>query len=378
MPFHRAKPPPVQPARPQRCEMLRSSSAISYGFINAKKSTYITSFCTVYFAARRSAEDDAMLQLYSRKLIGVARESTFDALYSRVARNWQQWDDVLTPFNHRRWSHVRSCTLTISDFEACEPRPPLAKHALQSMYRAPCWKMRRKETDMPRLQRRKAFMSRILSDFAFQWRHVLSGRYSTFTFRRLAYATVRIVTLDFTLPEWDYAREHIIRIGGTSIVMCQHAPHAMTLIREDFRKQSRFDWSDQIFTYLILSVREIILYRMNSERERYTKPTRLFDGTHPPPDEAIELLLQATQTSPPPTPLRKLPIELQDAVLGKVSAGPIESARVGCLLDTGSVFTWRCGGRYIEREEGRRRRTSSIPVESHICFGGHRSGIAYK
>ncbi|KAF1959988.1 hypothetical protein CC80DRAFT_314213 [Byssothecium circinans] len=384
---------------------------------------------TVYFGAHRSAEDEDMLQMYSSKLVGVARESTFDVLYSRVARDWHQQDDVFTPFNDRRWTHVRSVwsfdldhdilrldkidrnlrvplnlvrqrPITISDFEPCEPPPTPAKHTLQSIYPARCWKMTPMDIDLHYLQRRKAFVSRILADFAFQWRHVLSGYYNNFTFRRLAYAIVRIVTLDFTvqeatlsrpgiggflvwidnLPEWDFATGHIVRVGGTSIVMCQHAPHAATLIREDFGKQtlSTPGSAEKSRTYLILSVRELILYRMNRQLERYTEPRRLFDGTHPPSDDAIELLLQATQTSIPKSPLHKLPVELQDAIIDKVSAGPIESARVGCMLDAGSVFAWRSGNRIIEREEGRRARTPCTPVESHICFGDYPSGVAYK
>ncbi|EOA86443.1 hypothetical protein ACJQWK_06207 [Exserohilum turcicum] len=383
---------------------------------------------TVYFAAHRSAEVGAMLQLYSNRLVGVARESTFDVLYAQVARDWHQQDDLVTPFNDRRWTHVRAVwtfdldsdflrlnqkdrdfcvplnlvrqrAMTISDFEPYTLPPTLAKHALQSVYSAPCWKMRR-NIDLRQLQRRKAFVSRILADFAFQWRHVLCGRYNNSTFRRLANAIVRIVTLDFTvqeatlsrqgkggflvwidnLPEWDFASGHIVRVGGTSIVICQHAPHAVTLVRKDFGKQimSNPGSKEQTSTYLILSVRELILYRINSEFEKYTEPKRLFDGTNPPSDEAIELLLQATHTSAPTTPLHKLPIELQDAILDKVSAGPIESARVGCLLDAGTNFTWRCGNRDIQREEGRRSRTPWSHVESYILFGGCPSGIAHK
>lgn len=227
-------------------------------------------------------------------------------------------------------------------------------------------------------RQRKTFVSRVLADFAFQWRHVLCGCYNNSTFRRLAYAIIRITTLDFAveeatrprqgtggflvwidnLPEWEPASGHIVRAGGTSIVICQHAPHAVALIREDFAKQikSTPGSADKSFTYLILSVRELILYQINSELERYTEPKPLFDGTQPPSDEAIELLLEATQTSAPNSPLCKLPIELQDAILDKVSAGPIESARVSCLLDAGSVFAWRCGNRNVEREEGRRSR----------------------
>jgi hypothetical protein len=260
--------------------------------------------------------------------------------------------------------------------------------------------MERKDIDLPRLQRRKAFVSRILTDFAFQWRHVLCGRYNNFTFRRLANAIVRIAILDFTveeatlsrqgtggflvwidnLPEWGFASGHIVKVGGTSIVICQHAPHAVTLVRKDFAKQilSTPGSAEKTLTYLILSVRKLILYRINKEVERYTEPKRLFDGMQPPSEEAIELLLQATQTSASTAPLHKLPVELQDAILDKVSAGPIESARVGCLLDAGSVFTWKCGNRNIEREVGRRSRTPWTPVESHIWFGGYPSGVAYK
>ncbi|KAF2657888.1 hypothetical protein K491DRAFT_766956 [Lophiostoma macrostomum CBS 122681] len=365
----------------------------------------------VYFAARRSGDDDELLQLYSNTLVGIAQESTFDTLYSRLAREWRQHDDIVLPFHDRRGRNIAvwifdldsdilrlnkiDCNLrvplslvsqrpiTISDLEPYEASTTVAKHAVQSIYRTPCWKITRKEIDLPSLQRRKAFISRILEDFSFQWRHVLGGHYNNLTFRRLAYAIIRLVTLDFTikevthsrqgmggflvwthsLPEWNFASEHIVKVGGTSIVICQHAPHAVSLIRDDFAKQvlSTPKREYETFTYLILSVRELILYRINSERERYTEPARLFNGTQPPSSQAIDLLLQATQTSSP-SPLRKLPVELQDAILDKVSAGPVESASVGCLL----------------KAEGHPTRPSGIPVESQSWFGSHHSGIAYK
>lgn len=136
--------------------------------------------------------------------------------------------------------------------------------------------------------------------------------------------------------------------------------------------------SNESLTYLILSVREIILYQINAYTERYTKPERLFDGIHPPSDKTIKLLLEATQTKASMTPIHRLPVELQHMILNKVSAGPIESARVGCILDAGSVFTWKCGDRSIEREEGHRNRMPWTPVESHIWFGNYSSGVAYK
>ncbi|RMZ70452.1 Fatty acid hydroxylase [Pyrenophora seminiperda CCB06] len=389
--------------------------------------------CAVYYAAHRSVEDHIILEWYSA-LVGTTRaqalmdlESTFDILYSRVGRDWQQRDDTVTPFNDRRWTHVRSvwtfdpdgdilrldkidCNLllpltlfrqrsiTISDFKPYELSPTLVKHALPHKYSG--WTMRRPHIDLQHLQRRKIFVSRILADFAFQCRHVLCGHYNNSTFRRLACAIVQIVTHDFSveeatlsrqgmggslvsvvdLPKWDFANGHIVRVGGVSIVICQHTPHAIPLVQDDFGKHilSTTASADDTYTYLILTVREVIVYRINSKIARYTKPSRLFNGTDPPSDEAIELLLQATQIRPPTAPLRKLPIELQDMILEKISAGPIERARFGCLLDAGSVFTWKCGNRNIEREEGRRFRTPWTPVESHIWFGGYPSGIAYK
>jgi len=355
-------------------------------------------------------------------------ESTFDIVYTRISRDWRQRDDIATPFNDRRWSHVESVwtfdldgdilrldkqghrlwvpldlirrqSISMSDFKPHDAPLTLAKHSVQSVHSLDCWKMKRKDIDMHNLERHKIFVSRILADFAHQWRHVLCGRYNDYTFRRLAFAIVSIVTLDFTveevtrsragtgimvwinsLPEWDFARGHIFRVGGVSIVICQHAPHAVTLIRNDFAKRRKHERvpANKSFTYLILSVRELILYRTNDQFHRCTEPTRLLDGIHPPSDEAVEILLQATQTRAPDSPLHKLPLELQDAVLDEVSAGPIESARVGCLLGIGSTFRWRCGNRNIEREGVCGSRTPWSRVESHICFGGHRSGVAYK
>ena len=360
-------------------------------------------------------------------------ESTFDTLYSQVATKWHQQDDIAHFFHDFRcvtvrtvWTFdldgdilrfdkkgqnlcvplnlVRQRSITISDFEPYEP-PSLPKQTLQSVISRPYLKMRRKGLDLQSLERRQAFVCRVLTDFTFQWRHVLGSRYNNSTFRRLACAIVRITTLDFTvvevteprhgiggflvwihnLPEWEPFSGDIVRVGGTSIVICQHIPHAVSLIRQDFAKQSLSSQKDgssgtseKGLTYLILSVREIVLYRIDSQDERYTKSERLFDGIHPPSDEAIKLLLEATQTITPTAPICKLPIELQDMILDKVSAGPIESAKVGCMLNIGSVFTWKSGDRDIEREEGRRFRTSCTPVESHIWFGNHSSGIAYK
>ncbi|KAF2470884.1 uncharacterized protein BDR25DRAFT_325222 [Lindgomyces ingoldianus] len=251
---------------------------------------------TVYFAAHRSAEDDAMLQLYSSRLVGVAQESNFN----------RQQDDVVTPFNDRQWTHVRAVwtfdldrNILRLDKKDCNLWVPLNL------------KIRCKEINLQRLQQRT-------SGF--------------------------LAWID-NLPEWGFASGHMVRVGGTSIVICQHAPHAITLIRKDFGKQmpSTPSLVDKDLTYLILLVQGFILYQINSGFKKYTEPKRLLNGMHFPSNEAIDVFLQATQTNTPTTPLHRLSVELQDIMLDKVSAGLIESARIGCLLDAGLVFRWRCG-----------------------------------
>ena len=360
-------------------------------------------------------------------------ESTFDAVYSHVAQEWHQQDDIVNPFhnvrrNHieRRWifdlnndilqldeenrhlqlflSIIRARPVTMADFKPYTP-PKLAEPGSLPFLIPPYRNLRRKGLDPERLGRRWAFVGRVLRDFAIQWRHILCGRYNNSTFRKFAYAIIRIVTLEFNvvevttprqgsggflvwlhnLPEWDPFKGDIVSVSKTSIVLSRHITHAIATMRKDFAKtalsarpQIASTSSNEYRTYLILTVREVILYRISYDSEIYTKPERLFDGYGPPSEEALQLLLEATCGGFTRTLTKQLPIELQDLILDNVSAGPIERARVGCILECGSIFTWKYGGRNIEREEGCRSRTQSTPVESHIWFDGHSSGLAYK
>ncbi|KAK7218354.1 hypothetical protein V2G26_006357 [Clonostachys chloroleuca] len=197
--------------------------------------------------------------------------------------------------------------------------------------------MRRTGICQDRLERHKALVQKMLADFAHQWRHVLSGRFNHSTFRRFACAIIKIVTLDFevkeitaqrqgiggflvwlnNLPEWEPFSGHIVRVGGASVVLSQHPCHTVHLIREDFQQYCVSKAEDDMSvvgdrTYLVFSVREVSLYRMNSMSERCTAAERLFDGTLPPSDAAIDQLLQATLSASPVTTLRGLPTELQE------------------------------------------------------------------
>ena len=282
----------------------------------------------------------------------------------------------------------------------------------------PYYELRRVGLDMQHLDRCKAFVSRVLADFAFQWRHILLSQYNHSTFRRLACAIVRIFTLDFrvkeiahsrqgrrgdlvslhNLPEWDPFNGKIVRIGGISIVITQNLLHADEIVREDYSKRKLSDPDDSLFTtfkessveringicnetftYLMFSIQEIRLCQFPENHNRnYTKPVRLFKDTICPSDEAIEFFLGAVQTGVCRTPINGLPIEVQDMILERLSAGPVEAARLGCLLNIGSNFTWRCDGRNIKREKVYRKRTPSSPVESQIWFDSHFSGLSYK
>ncbi|KEZ46220.1 hypothetical protein SAPIO_CDS1106 [Scedosporium apiospermum] len=395
----------------------------------------------IYFASGSTAEDEVMLRMYSRKLRDIERESTFDVVYSRLGRrrNWRLQYDVVPPFQDPRHVHLKSIwtfdldddvlrldkkdlnlqvplnlvrfrSITIADFEPYQPPLARSKHSLQSVFVFPrSWtNMTRNGVDRSQLLRYKALVPILLADFVYQWRHVFGGRYNNATFRRLAFAIIKIATLDFRveevtqprppiathfiwindLPDWEPFSGDIVRVGGVSIVISQHIPHAVSLILKDFAKRNRQSAQDpqdpqnqlpgNSLTYLVFSVKEVILFRMSRQGERHSRTLRLFDGVEPPSDEAIDLLLEATQTSVPTTRLHHLPMELQDAAIRNVAAGPIESARVGCILNAGSVFTWRRNNRSIRRQEVRAFRSPQSPVESQIFFGDSFSGLAYK
>lgn len=325
----------------------------------------------------------------------IATVWVFD-LDNDILRFYKEDQNLCIPL-HR----IRQRYSTVSDFEPCDPPTPHTQ-PLQSIIREPCVRMRRHGIQTTR---HDAFVSKVLTDFGIQWRHILCSNYNNSTFRKLACAIIRLVTLDFnvveattrrrgrggylvemhSLPEWDALRSNIVRAGGVSIVIAQHPQHAVTVIREDYENYilsnglyDPFSTSKHIRTYLVLTVREIMLYRVGGGSERCTQPERLFDGVLPPSDAAIELLLEATRIQAPETPLHGLAVELQDIILDNVSKGPIERAKVGCLLDIGSPFTWRSGNRNIEREEGHGDRTELTPMESYIWFGNSSSGLAYK
>jgi hypothetical protein len=286
--------------------------------------------------------------LTKQMLIGL--DSTFDTLYSDFARKWHEQDNVVYLFHcpknihvvtvwtfnldndflrfekrdQCRWaalSIVRQRPLTTSDFDLYEPSTPPGLTRTQ-----PYEGTTLKRQNSTRLERRKALVFRILTNFAFQWSHILCGPYNNSTFWRLARAIISIVTLDFnvaesaiprsgyggllvrkdSLPEWDPLSEGIVRIGRTPIVICQHISDAITLIRANFAEQELVALEtgspipEEGIAYLIFSERTILLYQINGDSEGHTEAEYLFgeprrDGEEISLDstacEACEMLL---------------------------------------------------------------------------------------
>ena len=252
------------------------------------------------------------------------------------------------------------------------------------------------------------FTHRLLRDFNYQWRHILRRAWNLTTSRAFARAIVRVATQNFeirevtkargsggrgwhvwvtALPEWEPFTTDFVRIGHAVVVICQNIEEGLSMAQkhaESHATNTSEDTSVQesktgTADYLILSVKQIMLCRLGpSSRLEHTRPERLLNGIDPPSELALRYLLWATSTPLFPTRLHLLPIEVQDLVLGFLSAGPVEPARVGCLLGLGSEFTWMDGPASIAVEETSTLRSPCTPIGSQILFGNQASGIVYK
>ena len=127
-----------------------------------------------------------------------------------------------------------------------------------------------------------------------------------------------------------------------------------------------------------MSVRHVILCRHNEGKLEWTRPVPFLNGIDPVLEHAVELLLAATSNHPLETPIHRLPVELQTRILRYVSQGPVDAARVGCILGLGLPFAWKDGKMDVVRETAHRNRHFETPVESQVWFGDHFSGVAYK
>ncbi|KAI9825601.1 MAG: hypothetical protein M1819_000497 [Sarea resinae] len=353
----------------------------------------------VYFASCRTDDDETVLELLTRRLAAASPESSFIALHSSTSLQWHQQDDVVNPFaavwivdldydilELRKKDERRRIALgrvrqglpsSIADLELHDPLPS-RRHVMHLWLSNPTWNPKCDAT-----ARQKAFTARMLEDFSHQWRHISRSQYNTHTFQKLANAILRIATLDFSvvevassrsstpgvlvelkdLPFWGPPQGQIFRCGRVYVVLLQHLERVLPTINGDLRSRilthsshpTRDDM--QSITYLVLTIREILLLKTdtadtaNTVEDRlltYTNPVAFLDGIHSPSEKALEYLLMANPTCSHSS-IHELPLEIQDLILSALSIGPIEAARVGCILDLGSSFEWKTGGHAIER-----------------------------
>ena len=113
-----------------------------------------------------------------------------------------------------------------------------------------------------------------------------------------------------------------------------------------------------------------------------TTPEPLFHDDPQLNDKALDILLAATYGNVPTNrnaPLHRLPSELKNLILDHASEAPVETARIGAVLEIGPEFSWKCKGREMERTEVVRDRTPDMPPESWVQFDDRQgwAGIAY-
>ncbi|TVY51842.1 hypothetical protein LCER1_G007749 [Lachnellula cervina] len=369
-------------------------------------------------------------------LQGKSEASAFDALHKGMDKaRWLLRDDVVKPFGDKRQNLAFVCTFNLdqdilyySD-ESGHIQLPLARlrepgsQPVQRSEFIPFEIISPPQLDlawfpppyqkpsMPIPERHFAFSSRILSDFAHQWRHILRTSYADSTFRRLAKAIISIATNDFRVDEvfetqhinfrssyvtvldvpfWEPYESHMFSIGGTTVVLHQDLRTALKLAKQEANETSNVrNAGDRTVQriYLLSSVRHMLVCHVDSTGTfSYTAPTTLMDGHTPPSPSAINLLLQALSPSRSQThaPIYNLPLEIQDRILEHVSKAPVQAARLGSVLGLGSPFTWmravdwpRRGGP-IELSISPSHRHENTPVESKICFGDVFSGVSYR
>ncbi|KAF2835300.1 hypothetical protein M501DRAFT_462415 [Patellaria atrata CBS 101060] len=269
----------------------------------------------------------------------------------------------------------------------------------------PYWKPQVKVDD-----RTRAFTHRLLRDFHYQWRHIFRNRYNSVTLRVLARAIIRLSTLDFEvhentgglgprgvhvwitqLPAWKPFEADVVRVGNVCVVLYQAIQEGLSIVQQHVSSQkfsntespSTTDSGETQAHYMILSIRHIMLcYATGPDLFQHTAPEPLFNGDYgigPPSDLALDYLTWATASARPSilTPLRSLPIEVQDIILNYISVGTVVAAKVGCLLGLGSLFLWKDGPLKVALQERYLIRHSGSSVESEVWFGEHRSGIVY-
>lgn len=287
---------------------------------------------------------------------------------------------------------AREGLLTLESFDTMKPSP--RPSLLECRHPGPYW-----EPEICPWPRKRAFLERLLGDFGHTWRHILRRSMNSACFIKLAYAVIWISTLDFSitertgfdhisiggpyvqlidLPSWKTPQETLFQAGSSWVVLAQDTREGLEMVRRHLNSQTPKDPTPKVITYLILTLRYVVLCRAKGSGLEWTKAEVLFDDAIPTSTAAIEMIIWATSTEPPETTLNFLPVEIQDRILHYAAGSSVASAKLGCELGLGSPFSWTDGGVSIRVEVTKTHRFESSPVESQIFLNGIMSGLSYK
>jgi len=256
-------------------------------------------------------------------------DETFDALHKGLAEKWVVRDETAKPFGDRRqnlrfvcsfdldqdtlyysddtfgYGHIqlplsrfrdsKAGSVQVSEFTPFELPSP---SQLQLIDFPPPFK----RPSMPISDRRLQSISRVITDFAHQWRHVLRSCYADPTLRRFARAIVKIATYSFRVdevsitqhisfrrfyvttvdvPSWEPYECHVLHIGATKIILDQDLQSALKTAREHAKvpRSPTLSTNSTVIsasTYLLMSVRHMMVCHVSSTGNfSHTAPTTL-------------------------------------------------------------------------------------------------------
>ncbi|RMJ07511.1 hypothetical protein CDV36_012895 [Fusarium kuroshium] len=226
--------------------------------------------------SKKAPDDAALLDVFSRILSGqeTCAEELSATLEQILNFVWEDVYDFVNPFGDRRgdsfnsvWTLdldkdtfvlnkkdqlfsvplgiARQRPLALDDFTQLDlPTQTLPE---QETLPGPYW-----EPELDILLRQRAFLGRVLRDFAHAWRHVLRRQMNTTTFMKLSYATLWMATMDFTirerigfehiteggpyvrlvdLPNWETPDAKLVKAGSSWFALTQDTKEGLEMVQ---------------------------------------------------------------------------------------------------------------------------------------------------
>jgi hypothetical protein len=247
---------------------------------------------------------------------------------------------------------------------------------------------------------------RLMTDFAYEWRHILRHNYNHHMLKKLARAVVSLANIQFTFtttiqstftyenftivapgeaPKWQGYAASIVPYGDGYLFLESDIIKGLEQVRNHHRlNPPPSSLVVHKVNYIIFSVRHIMLCTTDQKEQLfYTQPIEFLNGLNPPTSFALDTLLHGlsslSPTKPVYTSLNTLPIEIQDMVLNHIWI-PIERATIGCLIGIGSPFNWRDHGEEIELIDKIHplARKKGMPDRTSLFLDQEKLGLGYR